>query len=150
MSLDVYLTLKGEKVDNSGSGIFVREYGQTKEISRAEWDEKYLGREPFLVEAEADKDEVYSANITHNLNTMAVEAGIYKHLWRPDEIGISQATQLINPLRQGLDLLENDSQRFEKFNPKNGWGDYDSLVGFTRSYLKACEQYPNAEVSVSR
>lgn len=150
MSLDVYLTLKGEKADNSGSGIFVREYGQVKEISRAEWDEKYLGREPFLVEAEADNDEVYSANITHNLNTMAVEAGIYKHLWRPDEIGISQATQLINPLRQGLDLLENDSQRFEKFNPKNGWGDYDSLVGFTRSYLKACEQYPNAEVSVSR
>lgn len=150
MSLDVYLTLKGEKADNSGSGIFVREYGQVKEISRAEWDEKYLGREPFLVEAEADNDEVYSANITHNLNTMAVEAGIYKYLWRPDEIGISQATQLINPLRQGLDLLENDSQRFEKFNPKNGWGDYDSLVGFTRSYLKACEQYPNAEVSVSR
>jgi len=34
---------------------------------------------------------VYDANITHNLGAMAEAAGIYKHLWRPEEIGITKA-----------------------------------------------------------
>lgn len=32
--------------------------------------------------------DVFWANITHNLGRMADEAGIYKHLWRPEEIGM--------------------------------------------------------------
>lgn len=47
-------------------------------------------------------NEVYDANITHNLNTMAEEAGIYKHLWRPEELGITKAKDLIEPLAEGL------------------------------------------------
>jgi len=93
---------------------------------------------------------IYDANITHNLNNMADEAGIYKHLWRPEEIGITHAKQLINPLREGLALLLSDPERFKKFDPKNKWGDYDGLVKFVRSYAAACEENPNAEVSVSR
>lgn len=49
---------------------------------------------------------VYSANITHNLGKMADEASIYYALWRPDEIGITKAGQLIIPLREGLLLLK--------------------------------------------
>jgi hypothetical protein len=37
---------------------------------------------------------VYDANITHNLGAMAKAAGIYMHLWRPDEIGIKTASEL--------------------------------------------------------
>lgn len=48
MSLDVYLKT-GVMVSTTGSGIFVRENGQTKEISRSEWDEKFPGREPVVV-----------------------------------------------------------------------------------------------------
>lgn len=150
MSLDVYLTLKGTNNSHSGSGIFVREGGQTKEISRAEWEEKFPGREPLIVSNQDSDDEIYTANITHNLNKMADEAGIYKYLWRPDEIDISKAGQLINPLRKGVALLESDPKRFRKLNPSNGWGDYNGLVEFTRDYLKACEQYPSAEVSARR
>lgn len=149
MSLDVYLTLKGEKVNNSSSGIFIREGGQTKEITRAEWDEKFPGREPVVAIQSDEIDEVYSANITHNLNKMASEAGIYEHLWRPDEIGVTKANQLIIPLRDGLALLQTDPERFNKFNPKNGWGNYEGLIEFVRNYLVACEQYPDAEVFVS-
>lgn len=29
--------------------------------------------------------ELFEANITHNLNKMAKEVGIYEYLWRPDE-----------------------------------------------------------------
>lgn len=94
--------------------------------------------------------EIYGANITHNLNKMAAEAGIYEHLWRPEEIGITTAAQLIEPLRAGLALLKSDPARFEAFNPSNGWGSYEGLVSFVERYLEACEEAPDAEVSVSR
>jgi len=44
---------------------------------------------------------VYSANITHNLNEMAGAAGIYKYLWRPEEVGIYYAENLIDPFTKG-------------------------------------------------
>src|ERR1700690_72680 len=67
---------------------------------------------------------LYSANITHNLNKMAEAAGIYQHLWHPDEIGIEKAAQLIEPLKEGLQLLESKPEHFQQFNPQNGWGSY--------------------------
>lgn len=96
------------------------------------------------------KTEVFTANVTHNLNKMADAAGIYKHLWRPDEIGITTAAQLIEPLAQGLARLEADPQSFKQYNPPNGWGNYDGLVRFVRDYLKACKKNPDAKVEVSR
>ena len=92
----------------------------------------------------------YRANITHNLGKMAKEAGIYMHLWRPDEIGITKAEQLIEPLREGLCLLENDPDFFRQFDSPNGWGMYDHFVPFVRKYLEACIECPEANVEVSR
>ena len=149
MSLDVYLEMEGVEKSVSVERIFIREDGQTKEISLAEWQERFPGREPFAVETD-DDETVYSANITHNLNKMADDAGVYKHLWRPDEIGITKAAELIEPLRAGLELLKNDPSRFKKFNPENGWGTYEGLVAFVEKYLAACEEYPAATVRVSR
>ena len=94
--------------------------------------------------------EVFSANITHNLNKMADEAGIYKHLWRPEEIGITKAGQLIEPLRRGLADLRAQPERYERFNPENGWGSYATLVRFVEAYVAACEQHPDADVEVWR
>ena len=93
---------------------------------------------------------VFDGNITHNLNRMADAAGIYKHLWRPDEIEIREAKQLIEPLRIGLALLESDPERFKAFDAANGWGTYQNLVVFVREYLHACEENPDARVRVSR
>jgi len=89
-------------------------------------------------------------NITHNLNTMAKEAGIYDCLWRPDEHGIKYAEQMIATLQAGLVLLESDPERFKKFNASNGWGLYPHLVEFARRVLKECEDHPRALVEVSR
>lgn len=94
--------------------------------------------------------EIYTDNITHNLNTMAGEAEIYEHLWRPDEIGITKAGELIEPLKAGLALLKSDPTRFKAFNPKNGWGTYEGLVGFVEDYLAACEKDPDADIEISR
>lgn len=150
MSLDVYLYQKGAS-GPKGSGIFVRENGATQAITREEWDRAFPGREPVVMASESDDSEpVYQRNITHNLGKMAREAGIYEHLWRPEEIGIKTADQLIEPLWGGLMRLENDPGHFEQFNPSNGWGNYEGLMDFVREYLKACREYPQAEISVSR
>jgi hypothetical protein len=93
---------------------------------------------------------VYDSNITHNLNRMADAAGIYRHLWRPDEIGITTAAQLIEPLQTGLALMKSDPARYEAFNSPNGWGRYQDFVPWVEAYLRACEDNPDATVRVSR
>jgi len=151
MSLDVYLKMPNKPAVEAGSGIFVRENGETKEISRAEWDAKFPEREPFVASLdEGGDDEVFSANITHNLGAMAREAGIYEALWRPEEIGITKAAQLIPLLKDGLAKLNGDPDVFRAFNPANGWGSYETLCNFTASYLKACISFPDADVNVWR
>lgn len=152
MSLDVYLEADvPPTAPTAGSGIFVRRNGQTVEIAREEWDRAFPGQEPVVLSAEADDDcTVYTANITHNLNVMAEAAGIYVHLWRPEELGITKAKNLIDPLHKGLEKLKEDSARFKQFNPPNGWGTYAGLVSFVENYLAACIKYPEAVVRVSR
>jgi hypothetical protein len=150
MSLDVYLSRRGSPVKHDGSGIYIRIDGQTREVSRDVWDQLYPGREPFVSIAEPDPDTVYSANITHNLGKMAANAGLYYPLWRPGELDITTAGQLIAPLRAGLAVLQSAPDRFREYNPGNGWGTYEGLVRFVADYLAACEAYPDAEVSVSR
>ena len=147
MSLDVYLTISGQPSNNS-SGIFVRENGQKREISLKEWNEKFPDCEPVI--ATRQPNCVFSANITHNLTEMADKAGIYEAVWRPKEIGISKAGNLIDLLRSGLSLLEANPEWFQNFNPANGWGTYEGLVKWVRAYLQACQKYPDAIVSVSR
>lgn len=89
-------------------------------------------------------------NITHNLTKMAEEAQLYESLWRPEEIGIEFAHQLIPSLKKGLAVLLSNQEHFEKFNSPNGWGNYDGFVAFVSRYLEACERNPTAKIRVSR
>ncbi len=127
--------------------IFIRENGQTKSITREEWDRLYPDQEPVTVEHQPD---LYMANITHNLGPMANEAGIYLHLWRPEELGIAKASELINPLNLALYMMRNEPDRFIFFNPPNGWGSYKDFIPWLDHYLDACKRYPDASVRVSR
>ena len=148
MSLDVYLRRPGVGVPVTR--ILVRENGAVREMSREEWDRRNPGMEPVTMDDDPFSGEVYSRNITHNLGTMAHEAGVYTACWRPEEMGATKAAQLVAPLRAGLAALRADPERFKAFNPENGWGDYGGLVAFVAEYLAACEQYPDADISVSR
>ena len=150
MSLDVYLKMRGVQNIEPHRAIFIREDGTTKEITRDEWDKRFPDREPVEVDLVGDDDCVFDYNITHNLNSMAEEVGIYQALWRPDEIGVTKAKQLIPLLRDGLEKLKADPERCKKFNPENGWGNYEGLLDVVQKYLKACEEYPEAEIEVSR
>jgi len=94
--------------------------------------------------------EVFSANITHNLQDMAMAARIYDCLWNPERMGIKTARQMTVPLAKGLAWLKSDPDRFKKYDSPNGWGKYDNFVPWIEKYLEACIENPDAEVSVSR
>ena len=120
----------------------------------------YLQGEPKTVDCACAKcghvhkneeEAEYSwANITHNLNEMASDAGFYEAVWRPENIGIERASQLIEPLEKGIALLKSDPARFKKFDAPNGWGKYDDFVSWLEKYLSACREYPEAKVRASR
>ena len=118
-----------------------------------------------------EKEEcVYSANITHNLNEMAIEAGIYEALWRPHRLkegyNIPEedyklewefedenkvfAKDIIPILEEGLADLKARPKHFETFNSPNGWGTYKYFVPFVENYLEACKEYPDAIIRVDR
>ena len=81
---------------------------------------------------------------------MAAKAGVYQHLWRPDELAITKAWELVDPLAAGLKRLKKRPDYYKQFNPENGWGTFEGLVEFVESYLAACKEYPDADVRISR
>ena len=100
---------------------------------------------------------VYSGNITHNLNKMAmiVELSngmtLYDVMWRPDEQeGLKYARDIADLLDEGWNILLSDPEKFKIFNPLNGWGSYEGLCDFVYRYRNACWDNPDAELSVSR
>lgn len=120
MSLDVYLTRK-----------------------------KYISYDDCKTHTVED-EELYNDNITHNLYTMAEEAGIFQHLWRPEELNINKANELIIPLEKGLADLKARPDYFKQFNDPNGWGMYEHFIPFVEKYIEACKLYPDADINVSR
>lgn len=97
-----------------------------------------------------DGNEIYSDNITHNLAKMADQAGIYKELWSPEEIGASKAKHIAFSIEKGLFDLVKRPSHYEKFNAENGWGKYENFVRFVSFYLEALGKYPDATLGVSR
>jgi hypothetical protein len=94
-------------------------------------------------------DDGYDCNITHNLTDMAAEGGIYKLLWRPEENGIKNAGQLIEPLRKAIADMEAEPARFKVHNAPNGWGLYKHFLPWLVNLLDACERMPDATVRAS-
>lgn len=94
--------------------------------------------------------DVYAGNITHNLSPMARAVGLYEVLWRPDELGITEAGELVGPLEAGLKELKGSPAKYSQLDSPNGWGTHDNLVCFVENYLSACIANPNARVKVSR
>ena len=93
---------------------------------------------------------LYSANITHNLRLMAQCCGLYLPLWCPEDIGVEQASSLVEPLEKGIAYLKAWPARCRSTSPANGWGTYEGLIDFAERYLAACKEHPHALVEVSR
>lgn len=95
-------------------------------------------------------DSLFWGNVTHNMGIMADKAGIYKALWRPEEIGAKYAKDIIGVVEKGLYDLNTRPEYFKQFNPYNGWGNYEGFIEFVEKYLLALKEYPDAVISISR
>jgi hypothetical protein len=122
------------------------------------------------VTLEPRKEEVYSANITHNLGKMADEAGLYEALWRPhrlkpgydipeddhkaeweyEDANPVRAHEIIEIIEKGLADMKARPKHYEKFNSPNGWGMYEHFVPFIEKYLAALKEFPETQVVCDR
>ena len=106
----------------------------------------------WLIKEKCESDELafWEGNITHNVNKIAMAVGSYECLWRPEEIGVVYAKDNIENLRRAIGMMYLNYNALEKLNPENGWGSLDVLIEFTKSYLEACVEFPDAIIEVSR
>ena len=93
---------------------------------------------------------LFETDITHNLGTMAAAAGIYTVCWFPEDVGAVYAKDIIGKLSDGLAKLKQQPEVFKPLGANNGWGTYEQFVPWVEDYLKACEEYPDAKIRVSR
>lgn len=116
-----------------------------------------------------ENEQLYWANITHNLGKMAEAAGIYDALWRPyrlhkdykhfdiyeEEMAFEDAvsiysSDIVDTVEKGYKKLKSKPEYFSKYNSPNGWGMYEHFVPWVERYLEALKQYPEAKVLVDR
>ena len=147
MSLDIYLKVT-EPISITRTGIFVRRNGKTEELSYDEAVSLYPDCE--INEYIGETDIVFHGNITHNLGKMAKHVGVYNHLWKPDDVGVIYANELIFPLRKGIHQMKINPDKYKEFNPDNGWGTYENLLELMENYLNKCYEYPDSIIQISR
>lgn len=153
MSLDLYIESK-TPVHHRGTGIYVRDNGETKELKTKQEVLTYFPdvNPDEIKETSYVDNEYFHMNITHNLTEMASQCEIpgmckpnkgmvslYDLLWHPEEnLGITTLTEeyIHDVIKCYLKLTENP-EFFEKFNPDNGWGTYKQLVEKTNQYIIA-------------
>ena len=95
-------------------------------------------------------EAVYSINITHNLTKIAKEAGVYYDIWRPEEVGVKEARNLIIPLKEAIKKLKADPDYFKRFEPENKWGTAEIFIKQLGELLEACQTWPRARIETDR
>jgi hypothetical protein len=86
--------------------------------------------------------EVYfESNITHNLNKMFQEAGLYEILWHGTGL---KAEGILITLERGLAEMKSRPEVYKVFDADNGWGTYPQAVKWLASVIEACRKYPDA------
>lgn len=99
---------------------------------------------------EVEDEELFSANITHNLGKMADKAGIYYTCWRPEEIGATRARDILPLLEKGYADMIAQPEYYKQFDSPNGWGTYLDFLPWVKEYMNACRAFPDADISVDR
>ena len=160
MSLDIYI-ISPTPIKKKSTGIWVRDNGKTRELSKAEAQEKYPDAD--IQEIEIETNEFWHGNITHNLGKMAENClsldeesqrySLYNLLWRDTQVPFTgnYLNVYIAHLAYCLYVLRNNPDYFKQFNPPNGWGTYEQLVEFVRSFIRALIDMPEgSEIKYSK
>lgn len=145
MSLDLHI-ISQEPVKKHGTGVYIRENGQTLELKtmeevRAHFPGKDLSH---IHEFDYEDENFWHGNITHNMGEMACEVpvegtnlSLYDLLWQPEDHGFNSAGSPCyrELVLKGYLYLRAHRQELLPLNPDNGWGHYDLLLTFTEDFL---------------
>lgn len=113
----------------------------------------------FLTDGDKDnftEESCWWGNITHNLGEMASnipvgDSTLYMACWRPEEIGIKTAGELLPLIIEGLHYMIDHRKELEKYNSPNGWGTYNGFMKFLLNYKQALEDNGrDCEIEASR
>jgi hypothetical protein len=91
--------------------------------------------------------DVVSKNITHNVNGMWREAGIYEDLYRSEGKTVSE---ILPNLEAGLALMKTEPERFKPHSASNGWGTYEQAVPWLEDFIEQIKEYPDGVIGISR
>lgn len=139
MSLDVYLTVPREKsrAEQAIDLLRANGFGDFADELYARYSEDCGPR------------RVFSMCISSRLVDMAKSAGIYAYLWNPESVGMSKARDMIDPIYDGIEWLDNyGKDAYESV--KSCWDTPAVFKKILRAYLAACEEFPDADIEVSR
>lgn len=95
-------------------------------------------------------EAVFEGEVSADLVPIAKKAGIYQHVWHPDELKISRAKELISPIENAIKDMDADMPAFEALNGDDEFGTAKNLKEFLGIYLDACNTYPKAHVRVMK
>ena len=141
MGLDLYIETR-EKIKHQTTGVYIRENGMNKELKTIEEVKKYFPNRDIshIYEYEYVDNYIFNRHMTHNLSEMAEHIildsniNLYLLLWHPSDLGFKYVDEkYVNYINKSLELLIRNKKKLEKYNPKNGWGNYETLLGFVRS-----------------
>lgn len=122
-----------------------------REIPHKEQIFSFIENESLKTELEAffnQKEEIFSLNITHNLNKMADTAGFYKQLWHLE--GITTCEDLLPHIEQGILELESNPTKYKQYSAKNNWGTYEQFIPWLKDLAEKLKIEPKAILYVSR
>lgn len=99
-----------------------------------------------------DTTVVDCGNYTGNIWEMyenaipAVKEGIRGGLHRLHDM---KAENTLSLLQKAVQLMQDDKVFYRKFNPDNGWGNYEGALKFLQNILEQCEIHPACTVYLS-
>ena len=124
---------------------------------------------PYLLDGEdvgiMGIEETESINITHNLNTMAIQCyiqfnesgysqkqiSLYDLLWRPLEQGFRKNNELyLKTLLKLYQQLENRPEYYKQYDAENGWGTYEGFLNFVKKAVDLCMEHPDWYINIHR
>jgi hypothetical protein len=88
---------------------------------------------------------LYDNNYTHNVVPMWEKAFVYDALYNSNG---KLAEEILQDLKDGVEIMEGLPDEFIPLNPKNGWGDYYGALKFLKGFTDACERYPKSTIGL--
>lgn len=92
---------------------------------------------------------VFTCEVPHRLNRMAVAVGVHEAIWRPDLLGVTTAGDLCAVLAAGESLLATPAAWLAYFVITPGDPAQEQLYRTVKAYREACAAYPDAHIAIT-